>query len=311
MNTNPNKIIIITGATASGKTALSLRLAKKNHGEIISADSRQIYRGMDIGTAKLTKREQQLIPHHLIDIKKPNQSYSLAWWKHHTLKAIKQIQKRGHIPFIVGGTAYYLNAIVNNLNIPKVRLNNTLRRKLEKFSVEKLFAMLKKKDPTRAETIDHHNKRRLIRALEIVAELGRVPISPPREGQTKGRLTSPNPSSRGGELKFLILGLKKSEKELRLAIGKRTDEMFHAGLVKEVKKLVQKYGHHKLFSETITYAEVIEYLDGKISLRQAKDKINTNNWRYTRRQMTWFKKLPIVWIKTQRQVETRIAKFLS
>ena len=302
------RIIVLTGPTAAGKTELSLKLAKKFHGEIISADSRQVYRGMDIGTAKPTAAELKSIKHHLINIRKPNQSYSLAQFKRDCFKAIKQIQKRGKVPFLVGGTAYYLNAIVNNLQVPEVKPDAKLRKRLEKLSSSKLFAMLKKKDPARAKTIDPFNKRRLIRALEIVRALGHVPSLPRRgEGQ--------------GEVEILILAIKKPVIKLRAAISQRVEKMFKTGLLPEVKSLTKRYppslslgeagDRNNLLFDTIGYREVIDYLDGKLTLEQTKTLIQSNTWKFSRRQHTWFRKMPVIWIKNQTQAEREVKKFLK
>ena len=303
-----NKLIVITGPTAAGKTALAIKLAKKFRGEIISADSRQIYRGMNIGTAKPAKSELKSVRHHLIDIKNPNQSYTLAHFQHDAQKLIKLIQRRNHIPFLVGGTPFYINAIINNLAIPEVKPNPALRRKLEKLSAEKLFTILKKKDPRRAQTIDPQNKRRLIRALEIIEVLGKVPSS--GVGRVPDVSSEALAKGEGRERSLLVLGLKKSDSELRRAISRRTDAMFRAGLVGEVKNLIRRYGRRKLFSGTIGYREVLGYLDGKSTLRQAHEQIKTHTWQYTRRQMTWFRKLPIHWVSSQTQAETEVTQFL-
>lgn len=321
------KLIIITGPTASGKTALSLKLAKKFRGEIISADSRQVYRGMDIGTAKVpispARRSRVAakssipsndgiqvpvissgIPHYLINIRNPYQSYTLAQFQRDAIKIIKQIHQRGRIPFLVGGTGLYLNALINNLQIPEVKPNPKLRKKLEKLPVARLFKILNKKDPARAKNIDQKNKRRLIRALEIVAALGHVPLFP-----------FPPPAGvwlrEGGIGSFLTLGIKKSNPALRRSINHRVEQMFKAGLVQEVKKLTKKYGRCRPAFDAIGYREIIDCFNGKLTVEQAQNLIRSNTWRFTRRQMSWFRRLPIVWIKNQAQAEAKVRAFLA
>lgn len=308
-----SKIVILTGPTASGKTALAIKLARRFGGEIISADSRQVYWGMNIGTSKSSKNELKSVPHHLIDIRNPNGSYTLAHFRRDALKVIKQIQNRGHIPFLVGGTPFYISALVNNLQIPEVKPNLKLRRKLEKLPVTALFKMLKSKDPARAKSIDSHNKRRLIRALEIIEVLGNVPS--PSLGRVPEGRGSPKSYSvlgwRGRERSLLILGIKKSDSALRRSINHRTEQMLRAGLVRETKKLIRKYGRRKLFVDTIGYAEIIQYLDGQLTLAEAKKLITLHTYQFTRRQLTWFRRLPIHWIKNQQQAIKQINTFLK
>lgn len=296
------KLIAILGPTASGKTELAIKLAKRFHGEIISADSRQIYRGMDIGTAKATKRHRQQVPHHLIDTKTPRQSYTVAHFLRNARRTIRKISARGRLPFLVGGTGLYLYALLQGLNIPKVKPNPRMRHQLEKLSAEKLFRLLKKLNPARASTIDRHNPRRLIRAIEIA-----------KDGGLKTSATYPSVVAATFRSPFdtpLILGLKIPKTKLRQNINRRVDQMFRQGLVSEVKKLIKKYGRRKIFSETIGYREVMDYLDKKITLQEARDQIKKNTWRFQRHQYNWFRRLPVVWIKNERQAEAKINKFL-
>ena len=310
------KVIVIVGPTASGKTALSLKLAKKYNAEIISADSRQVYRGMDIGTAKAPissaiRRGRRVetkssvissgIPHHLVDIKYPNQDYSLGQFKKDALKAMRDITNRGKIPMLVGGTGLYISAMVNNLDIPAIKPNKHLRKKLEKmirrhgtyYGFGKLTAL----DPEAAYIVDPRNSRRIIRALEI-ALISKKPFSTARK--------------KGPPLfDFLILGLDMPPEKLKNRIGKRVETMVRAGLVKEVKKLIKKYGKRRVPFDAIGYREIIDYLDKKITLREAIEQIKRNTWRFARRQMTWFRRLPVTWIKKQKHAEKAIAKFLS
>lgn len=296
------KLIVITGPTASGKTALSLKLAKKLNAEIISADSRQVYRGLDIGTAKPTKKQLKAVFHHLINIKKPNQNYTLGQYKKDALNAASKVINSGKIPMLVGGTGLYISAIVNNLDIPAVKPDKHLRKKLEKMirrhGAYYAFGKLTALDPEAAYIVDPRNPRRIIRALEI-ALISKKPFS--SSAHKKGPPL----------FDFLILGLDIPPEKLKNRIEKRVETMVKAGLVKEVKNLIKKYGKRRVPFDAIGYREIIDYLDKKITLREAIEQIKRNTRRFARRQMTWFRRLPVVWIKNQKQADKAIAKFLS
>ena len=175
MRNDKQKVIVILGPTSSGKSDLAIKLARKYNGEIISADSRQIYRGMDIGTGKISKAQQKSVKHWMIDIVSPKNDYNVSKFKKDAEKIIKNILKRGKLPIICGGTGFWIKAIVDNVDFPKVKPNKELRKKLEKISTEKLFKTLQKLDPERAKNIDAKNKVRLVRAIEIAKTLGYVP----------------------------------------------------------------------------------------------------------------------------------------
>ncbi|MCX6731797.1 MAG: tRNA (adenosine(37)-N6)-dimethylallyltransferase MiaA, partial [Candidatus Parcubacteria bacterium] len=227
------KLIVIIGPTASGKSALALKLAKRINGEIVSADSRQIYRGMDIGTAKPTKKELKSIPHHLINIKNPNQNYSVGEFKKDAINAINKIIKKGKLPILVGGTGLYISAIVNNLEIPQIKENKKLRAKIEKEIKEKglnfVFEKLVALDPEAAYIVDPKNPRRVIRALEIAIISGKKFSEQRKKGKPL--------------YKILTIGLNPPPKILKSRINKRIIQMINDGLVSEVKKLVSKYGY--------------------------------------------------------------------
>src|SRR3990167_601980 len=169
------KIVVILGQTATGKSDLAVRLAKKFKGEVISADSRQVYKGLNIGTGKITKKEMRDVPHHLLSIANPKQQFSADLFVNKAKEALTMIYHSNHLPIVVGGTGFYIDALAGKISLPNVPPNKLLRKKLNKFSKEKLFKMLKKKDPRRARSIDRNNKVRLVRALEIVDALGKVP----------------------------------------------------------------------------------------------------------------------------------------
>ncbi len=296
------KIIVIVGPTASGKTDLAIRLAKKNNGEIISADSRQIYKGMDIGTAKPLKSERIKIKHHLIDIKNPDKNYTVSQYKKDCLIAIKKIIKREKIPILVGGTGLYIKAVVDNLEIPEIKPDLRLRNKLEKElklkGLNHLYQKLIKLDPEAAYIIDSKNPRRIIRALEITLKTEK-PFSQQRKTGKK-------------LFNCLKIGITLPKEKLREKINKRVDKMLKNGLMKEVKNLINKYPVENPIFDAIGYREIINYLRGKISLDETTALIKRNTWKYAKRQMTWFKKdKEIYWIKNEKEALKFIKRFLE
>jgi tRNA dimethylallyltransferase len=313
---NRPKIIAIVGPTASGKTALSIELAKKFNGEIVSADSRQIYEGMDIGTAKpkifkpknfknwlLTPYiNEDKIPHYLMDIKKPSSDYSLAQYKKDAIKAIKHILEKNKLPILIGGTGLYVKAVLDNLKIPKTKPNPLLRKKLEKDLKEKGLNYLVKElidiDPESAYIVDLKNPRRVIRALEIVITTQK-PLSSQRKIGPK-------------LFNALILGINPGKEILKEKIIKRTYQMFEQGLISEVQNLISKYGKNVKAFDAIGYREIIDYLENKISKQEAIDQIIKNTINYTKRQMTWFRKeKDIIWIKNSKQAEKLVSNFIK
>jgi len=293
-----NKLIVILGPTASGKTDLAVFLAKKLKGEVVSADSRQIYKEMDIGTAKVTKKEMTGVPHYLIDIIPPNKTFTLAQYKIRTIKIIKDIQRRGKTPFLVGGTGLYIKAVVENLQIPKVAPNPALREKLEKKTNEELLKDLAKLDPQAAETIDRKNKRRLVRALEVCILSGK-PFSALK---IKGKPM----------FEVLQLGISVPRQTLYRRINQRVERQIKDGLIDEVKNLSRKYGWNLPSLSGIGYKEFKPYFEEKITLREAKKNLKQNTRQYARRQMTWFRKdKSIQWIKNAKEANRLIKKFLQ
>ncbi len=241
------KLIVILGPTASGKTDLSIKLAKKFNGEIISADSRQIYKGMDIGTGKITKKEMQGIPHYLLDVASPNRRFSVAQYQKLALKNIDKISKKNKIPFLVGGSPFYIYSVLKAWGFPKLSPDWNLRKKLEKKSCEELSEILKKLDIKRFKNIDKKNKRRLVRAIEIAKKLGKVPILKK-------------------EVKFdsLIIGIKKSKQEIKKLIGKRLDIRLKQGMIPEIKRLrKQKVSWKRLESFGLEYKWIALYFKKK------------------------------------------------
>ncbi len=324
MSNSPKPLIVILGPTASGKTELGLKLAKKYNGEIINADSRQIYKEMVIGTGSpiiQTKREKQKekskhkkpssdntsmfkpflasnVPHHLFNIIDPNREFSLAEYQKLATETIKEVQKRGRIPFLVGGTGLYISAIVDNLEIPKAPPSKKIREELEKKSKEYLFSKLKKIDPKSAKIIGPHNKRKLIRALEVCKITGK-PFS---EQQRKGKPL----------FNSLQIGIKRDTKELYKKIDERIEKMIEDGLIEEVKKLSKKYSFNLPAMSGIGYKEINLYLTGRISLEEAVQKIKFRTHQYARRQMTWFRRdKRIRWIENYKEAKKLVEEFLN
>ncbi len=293
------KLVVIVGPTASGKTALSLKLAKKWKGEIVSADSRAIYKKLDIGSAKPTKKEQQVVPHHLIDLVEPDKVLTLAQYKELATAKISDIASRKKMPFLVGGTALYVYAVIDNWQIPEVPPNKKLRAKLEKQSAEKLYKQLLTKDPKVKNFIDPKNKRRIIRALEIISATKKLFSEQRKKGVPL--------------FDTLIIGVKKPPAELKKIISARTKKMIKAGLIKEVANLLRKKYSPKLPALSgIYYKEIITYLRKEITLPEAIVLINKNDEQLVRHQLTWFKRdRRIRWVKNYTQANSLMKKFLS
>ncbi len=296
------KIIVIVGPTASGKTALAVKIAKKFNGEIVSADSRQIYRGMNIGTAKPTRRETAAIPHYLINIKNPDEDYTAAEYKKGAIAAIKKILRKGKLPILVGGTGLYVRAVTDNLDIPAVAANQKLRLWLEseakKRGLDYLFKKLVELDPEAAYIVDPKNPRRIIRALEIAIKTGK-PFSRQRK---KGKSL----------FDILQVGMNIPRGQLKKQINARVDEMVRNGLIDEVRNLIGKYGPNLRTFSAIGYREIIEYLRNEISFKEAVRSIKTNTWHYAKRQMTWFKRdKSIKWLTQKQDVRVLIKHFLN
>jgi len=296
------KLIVILGPTASGKTSFSLKLAKKLNGEIVSADSRQIYRELNIGTAKPVKKQLNQIKHYLIDIKNPNQHYTVAQYKRDAIRAINKIIKLGKTPFLVGGTGLYIKSLTDNLEIPEVKPDWKLRNKLESEiknkGLKSVYDRLIELDPEAAYIIDKNNPRRIIRALEIAIKT-KKPFSQQRK---KGQPL----------FDILEIGLNPGEKRLTKIINKRANKMIKTGLLKEVKRLIKKYNKKLHTFDAIGYREIIDFLDKKISFKEALERIEKNTWHFAKRQMTWFKKDErIFWVKNYAEAEKLIKNFLK
>ena len=292
------KFIVILGPTASGKSELAVKLAKKFNGEVISADSRQVYKGMDIGTGKITKKEMKGVPHYLLDIVSPKKRFDVVQYRKLVITAIDKIFKKNKIPILCGGTGFYIQAVIDGIIIPEVKPDWKLRENLEKKTIKELFIKLKKLDPKRAKVIDKKNKRRLIRALEIVIK-------------TKGAV----PSLKKKPLPYpiLIIGIRKEKKELEELIKKRFFQWLKQGFLKEVEKL-KKLGlsWQRIEEFGIHYKTASQYLQKKINDQEFIKKSLSKLQNYTKRQMTWFKRdKRINWIKKQPEAEKLVKKFLE
>lgn len=295
------KIIVILGPTSSGKSDVAIQLAQKFNGEIISADSRQIYRGMDIGSGKVSKEEQQMAPHHMLDIISPKTDYNVAKFKKKTEKIMTEILERGRIPIICGGTGFWITALVDDVNFPEVKPDWTLREKLNKKSAHVLFRQLKKLDPQRAADLDPKNKVRTIRAIEICRALGNVPK------QTE------NQKLKTEKYEFLQIGIDVSKEKLHQRIATRLEARFKQNMIGEVKALHRKgVSWKKLEAFGLEYRWIARYLQKKVSPEEMQEKLYFDIIHYAKRQMTWFKKdSRIHWLKNYKEIEKKVTKFIK
>ena len=284
-------LIILTGPTAVGKTDLSIKLAKKINGEIISADSMQVYRTMDIGTAKVTKEEMDGIPHHLIDIMEPDEEFNIYKFKKFTCDSIDKIYSNSHMPIIAGGTGFYIQSVLYDIEFDESEVLSDFRIEKEeyakKYGADALHDELRKVDPVSADAIHPNNVKRVIRALEYFAQNGK-PISEHNKEQ----------SQNGSPYNFMYFVLTTERDNLYKRIDKRVDIMLENGLVDEVKRLHEKYHNPELLSmQGIGYKEIIEYLDGKLTLSEATDLLIKNTRHFAKRQLTWFRREKnVTWI---------------
>jgi len=274
------RLVVIVGPTAVGKTALAIELCERFGGEIVSADSRQLYRGLDIGTAKPTPEERSRVPHHLVDFLPPDRGLSLAEYQELAYQAIADIHSRGRLPFLVGGTGQYVRAVVEGWSIPRVppqpELRRRMRREAEERGYRSLHARLAEVDPNAAARIDPRNVRRVIRALEVYEVTGR-PIS-----ELQGKRSPP--------YRMLQLGLTMDRQALYERADRRIECMMDDGLVDEVRRLIaQGYAPSLPAMSGIGYAEVRRHLEGELSLEEAVRRMKANTRRFIRHQYNWFR----------------------
>jgi tRNA dimethylallyltransferase len=290
----PN-VIIVVGQTATGKSALAVRLAKKFNGEVISADSRQIYKGLNIGSGKITKIEMKGVPHHLLDVADPKKQFSVVLYKKLAEQKIKEILARGKVPIFCGGTGFYIDAITKGFVLPEVPPNNKLRKELGTKPTEKLLAILMSLDPVRAKSIDPKNKVRIIRAIEIAKKLDKVP-----------EILQTEP-----KYNFIKIGLKIGDIALKKKIKTRLRKRLRSGMAIELYNLKQNGVSWKRFLELgFDQKYVALYLQKKIDNKKMLENLFMGNWHYAKRQNTWFKRdLEIKWFSPSEY--TKIKEYLQ
>lgn len=302
---NKTPVVVIIGQTAVGKTKLAIKLARKINGEIISADSMQVYKDMDIGTAKSTKSEMKKARHHLVDIVKPSGKWNVSLFLAKCKKLIGIISKNGKIPIITGGTGLYLWGLVEGLSLPLGKPNLKLRKQLEKKDSAKLYAKLIKIDNVAALKIHPNDKKRLIRALEVSLS-------------TKRPISALQKKKRPENIKYILVGLNINRDKLYKNIDMRVDKMLNKGLVGEVSSLLKK-GYKKSLTafQALGYKEVIAYLDGQHSKEEMAAELKKRTRNFARRQMTWFKRFKdIAWFNAEspsllKQIESHLKGMLS
>ena len=277
------KVIVICGPTASGKTKLSIELAKTIDGEIVSCDSMQIYKDMNIGTAKVTKEEAQGVKHYLVDFISPDQRYSVANYKKDATNAIEEILKKGKVPIVVGGTGLYVDSLIYNIDYAEIETDLEYRKKLEKIAntegLDKLYEMAKKIDEKATLAISCNDKKRIIRILEIYHSTGK----------TK---TEQEIESRKNEIpyNYIVFAINMDREKLYDRINRRVNIMLEEGLIEEVELLLKKYKEFPTAMQGLGYKEVIEYINGHITKEEMIEKIKGETRKYAKRQLTWFRK---------------------
>ena len=298
---NHPPLILIVGPTAVGKTEIAIQLAERLNGEIVSADSRLFYRGMDIGTAKSSREEQARVPHHLIDIADPDEILSLAVFQQKATGAIAGIHARGKLPFLVGGTGQYIRAVTQGWMPPEVEPNEQLRKELEtekeEYGITWLHDKLKGLDPAAAEKIDPRNFRRTIRALEVIMTTGR------KFSEQRGQGESP--------YHLITIGLTRPREELYRRVDERIDVMYANGLMDEVKSLLARgYSSSLPTMSAIGYRECVQVLEGQITVEEAKQLTRRATRVYVRRQANWFKESDpnILWFRVNDGIADEIEK---
>ena len=299
------KVIVIVGPTASGKTALSIELAKKIDGEIISCDSMQIYKDMNIGSAKPTIEEMQGIKHYMIDIAEPTERFSVAEYKKRSEEAIEKILQKGKVPIIVGGTGLYANSLIYNIEYNEIMLDEEYRKNLMKIAetevgLATLYEKARSIDPVAREKISSNDKKRIIRVLEIKHSTGK--------NKTELEL-----ESRKNEVKYeyKVFAINMPREILYDRINKRVDIMIENGLIDEVENIIEKYKEFPTAMQAIGYKEIVMYLKGKLTKQEAIEKIKQESRRYAKRQITWFKKIEnIKWIDGLKDKDENI-KFIQ
>ncbi|MEX0930155.1 MAG: tRNA (adenosine(37)-N6)-dimethylallyltransferase MiaA [Candidatus Paceibacterota bacterium] len=292
------KLLVLVGPTAVGKSDLAVELALQCNGEVISADSRQVYRGLDIGTGKITEKEMRGVPHHCLDIADPDDQLSVTQYKKHSERAIGDIRSRGKFPILVGGTGFYIQAVIDDVSFPEVPPDEALRARLEQQSPEELFAELQEKDPDRANTVEPGNKRRVIRALEIIEHTGKVP--PPVQTESPYDL--------------LEIGVHLDRDILRARIRERLEERLKAGMVEEAQRLHRDgLSYERMIRLGLEYRYLAYYLRGDVKYEEMVERLNISIGQYAKRQLSWFRRDPrIRWYQPEQREEVReeVGRFL-
>lgn len=292
------KLIVLIGPTAVGKTELSIHLAKQFNGEIISGDSMQIYKGMDIGTAKIKEEEMNGVPHHLIDIKEPDEPFSVAEFQEKVRKEINIISQKNAIPMIVGGTGLYIQSVIYDYQFSEAPGDATIRAQYEKKAEKEgnlsVYQLLEQMDPESAKKIHPNNIRRVIRALEVIHCTGKTATEYQKQQAT--------------ELLYdvAIIGLTMERDKLYERINQRVDNMINKGLIDEVKGLYERGIRNVQSIQAIGYKELYDYFDGKITLDEAINQLKQNSRRYAKRQLTWFRnKMDVTWFDMTNEMDRK------
>ena len=295
-----HKVIVICGPTASGKTALSIELAKKINGEIVSADSMQIYKDMNIGTAKPTKEEMGEIQHYLLDFVSPEERYSVAQYKQDAKKAIKEIINKGKTPIVVGGTGLYVDSLIYEIEYNDIKLDEEYRKTLEKLAeeqgLEELYKRAVEIDPEAMKKISQNDKKRIMRVLEIYNSTGKTKTEQEIESRKKPV-----------EYDYKVFAINWDREVLYQRINKRVDIMVEQGLVEEVKGILKKYDTFPTAMQGLGYKEVIDYLNGIYTKEEKIEKIKLETRRYAKRQLTWFRKnKQTIWLDGAKNIKNNI-----
>jgi len=304
MNKKP-KVIVICGPTASGKTGLSVKLAQRINGEIVSCDSMQIYQDMTIGTAKVTEEEMQGVPHHLIDFVSPNKRYSVAEFQKDAEKAICEIIQRGKIPIVVGGTGLYVDTLVYHIQYPEIEIDLAYRKELENLiqeqGLQEAYQKAKEIDPQAIEKISSNDQKRIMRILEIYHQTGKTKT----QLEIESRKEEP-------PYEYLVYAIDMDREKLYDRINQRVDIMINQGLIEEVQNLLKKYEKFPTAMQGLGYKEVVAYLKGDMTKEEMIETLKQETRRYAKRQLTWFRKnKEIKWIDGLAQPEENIQRILE
>ena len=294
------KVIVICGPTASGKTALSIELAKKINGEIVSADSMQIYKDMNIGSAKVTNEEMQGIKHYMIDCVSPDERFSVADYKMNAKNAIEEIIKKGRTPIVVGGTGLYIDALIYEIEYKDIKIDENYRKELQEIEKNQGLEVLYKKaleiDPKAMEKISQNDSKRIMRVLEIYKATGKNKTEQEAESRLKEI-----------PYDYKVFALTMDREKLYERINKRVDIMIENGLIDEVKNLLEKYSEFPTAMQGLGYKEVRDYLQEKITKDEMIEKIKQESRRYAKRQLTWFRKnKQTIWLNSLEKIDDNI-----